>query len=534
MLKYSSFMLLTRVHQLVESALPEKVDFTLEVPPDPKFGDLACNAAMVLAKNLKKNPRDVAEEIIKKLDKKYVEKVEIAGPGFLNLFLKAEFFQEVLIEIEKQGSQFGSNKLGKRQKVLLEFISANPTGPLTIANGRGGFGGDALANVFDWAGYEVLREYYVNDAGNQIKTLGKSIQAAAGQISAEDDFYQGEYVKELAEKYPAKIVKDAMQTGKSFADILMKDEIKPAIKEMKISSTISFYNESDLHAQSSVENCLAKLDKNIFSEDGAMWLKTTEHGDDKDRVLKKADQEWTYFAVDIAYHDFKLTRADKLIDIWGADHHGYIGRMQAAVECLGRKGDLKIIITQMVKLFQNGQEVKMSKRAGNFELMSDLIAEVGHDVARWFFVMRDWNTHLNFDLNLAKQQSADNPVFYVQYAHTRMASILAKAKEQLPKVDWQKGDLKLLTDPAEHVLIKKMAMLPDLVSEIAEDYAVHRLTVYARELAETFHRFYEQCRVIDSEKPELSAARLRLTATAKETLRIVLENLVGVSAPENM
>ncbi len=528
-------MLLASVRQLVESALPEQVDFTLEVPPDPKFGDLACNVAMVLAKKFQKNPRDVANEIIEKLDKKYIEKVEVAGPGFLNLFLKPEFFQEIFAEIEQQGGQFGSAKVGKGQKVLLEFISANPTGPLTIANGRGGFGGDVLARVLRRVGYEVATEYYVNDAGNQIVTLGKSIQAAAGQIHAEEDFYQGGYIKELAKKYPDQITDDAAKTGKSFADILMKDEIKPAIKEMKVSSAISFYNESDLHSQGSIENCLAKLDKSIFTEDGATWLRTTDFGDDKDRVLKKATGEWTYFAVDIVYHDFKLTRADKLIDIWGADHHGYIGRMQAAVECLGRKGDLDIVIAQMVKLFRGDKEVKMSKRSGNFELMSDLIKEVGHDAARWFFVMRDWNTHLNFDLDLAKKQSADNPVFYVQYAHTRMASILRQAEEKLDALDFKKqGDLGLLNHPAEHALIKKMAMLSNLVEEVARDYAVHKLTVYAREFAETFHRFYEQCRVIDSEKPELTAARLRLTATAQEILRIVLEDLVGVSAPKKM
>jgi arginyl-tRNA synthetase len=379
------------------------------------------------------------------------------------------------------------------------------------------------------AGYTVATEYYVNDAGNQVEILGKSIQAAAGKIPAEENFYQGLYIKELAEKYTDKIVADAVVTGKVFASILLSDEIKPAVAKMGVHFE-RWFLESELHAQDLVEKGIKQFGDKVYEQDGALWLRTSEYGDDKDRVLRKATGEWTYFAADIAYHADKFARADKLVDIWGADHHGYIGRIQAAAESLGRKNDLKIIITQLVKLFRGTEEVRMSKRAGNFELMSDLIDEVGTDAARWFFVMRDWNTHLNFDLELAKKQSNDNPVFYVQYAHARMSSIFEKAKG----ITWQQGDLSLLKESAEFALIKKLDQLPELVVELAQTYAIHQLTTYARELAETFHKFYEQCRVIDEGNKELSAARLHLVATVKEVLRIVLEELVGVAAPEKM
>ncbi|MFH0834660.1 MAG: arginine--tRNA ligase, partial [Patescibacteria group bacterium] len=418
---------------------------------------------------------------------------------------------------------------GKGQKVLLEFISANPTGPLTIANGRGGFGGDVLARVLERAGFDVAREFYINDAGNQIVTLGKSILAAAGKIPKEDEFYAGEYIRELAEKYPDKISADPKKTGEAFLAILLEKEIRPAVAKMGVEFD-NWFSEKKLHDEKLIEKNLKKFSAKIYEQDGATFLRTSDFGDDKDRVLKKADGEWTYFAADIAYHADKFSRADKLIDIWGADHHGYLGRMFAAAEVLGRKKDLQIIITQLVKLFRDGKEIRMSKRAGNFELMDDLISEVGADAARWFFVMRDWNTHLNFDLDLAKKQSADNPVFYVQYAHTRLASILEKAGD----LDFKNGKIDLLVDPSEFNLIKKIAELPDLVAEISQSFAVHQLTIFAVELAATFHKFYENCRVVDSANPELTAVRLRLVAITKEVLRIVLEDLIGVSAPVKM
>jgi arginyl-tRNA synthetase len=535
-------MLFSCISKIIEEALPQKVNFSLEVPPSKEFGDFACNAAMILAKKIRKSPVEVAKEIMQKLSStELIKKAEVAGPGFINIFLAPAAFHQAFEEIEKAGKKFGESKTGnlstgsrqEKQKVLLEFISANPTGPLTIANGRGGFGGDVVARVLEKAGFEVSREFYVNDAGRQIELLGESVQFATKnteyRIQNTEDLYQGDYIKELAQKHPDKIFKDAKKTGETFLQILLEEEIKPSIEKMGIKFD-KFFSEKSLHDQKLIEKNLEKFSTKIYEKDGATFLRTTDCGDDKDRVLKKADGEWTYFAADIAYHADKFSRADKLIDIWGADHHGYLGRMRAAAETLGRRDDLAIIVTQLVKLFREGVEVRMSKRAGNFELMDDLIREVGADAARWFFVMRDWNTHLNFDLDLAKKQSTENPVFYVQYAHTRLASILEKSGD----LDFKKGKIELLTDSAEFDLIKKLAELPELISEIARSYSINSLTTFATELASTFHKFYEKCRVVDSENPELSAARLRLVATTKEVLRIVLEDLVGVSAPVKM
>ena len=548
--------MLSATKKLVTDSLPEKIDFTLETPPDPKFGDFATNAAMILAKKASKNPRELATEIAEKIaESELVAKTEIAGPGFINIFLAPTAFHQAFQEIEKAGKNFGniknpSTRSGQgKEKVLLEFISANPTGPLTIANGRGGFGGDVLARVLERAGYEVTREFYVNDAGRQIELLGKSVQFAGKNPprpnlrqgygrqapftkgGSEEELYQGKYIQELAKKYPDKISKDARETGEEFLKVLLEEEIKPSVEKMGIEFD-EWFSEASLRDGGELEKTLEflKNKKLTYEQEGAVWLKTSEFGDDKDRVIVKSDGEPTYVLPDLMYHKNKFERGfTKLIDILGADHHGYVPRLKVGVQMLGF-GEVEVIITQLVKLFREGKEVRMSKRAGNFELMDDLIDEVGMDAARWFFIMRDWNTHLNFDLDLAKKQSADNPVFYVQYAHTRLASILEKAQD----IDFKKGKIELLTDQTEFALIKKLAELPDLVEEISKSYAIHQLTTYARELAETFHKFYEKCRVVDEEHLEMSRARLRLVAVTKEVLRIVLEDLVGVSAPTKM
>lgn len=583
-------MLIPHISKIIESTLAEKVEFTLETPPSSEFGDFACNVAMILAKKLKQNPRELAEDIAKKLeDNELIKKAEVAGPGFINLFLAPAAFHQTLTDIEQAGSAFGKVDIGKHQKTLLEFISANPTGPLTIANGRGGFGGDVLARVLERAGYEVAREFYVNDAGKQIDLLGRSIQAFGANPpqsriehgtgspfdkggSSEDDLYQGEYIRELAEKHADQISDDARETGERFLKILLDEEIKPSVEKMGIQLD-EYFSEASLRQGGELEKTLEffKKKKLTYEKDGALFLKTSEYGDDKDRVIVKSDGEATYALPDLMYHKNKFERGyAKLIDIFGADHHGYVPRLKVGVKMLGF-GDVEVVITQLVKLFRDGEEVRMSKRAGNFELMDDLIDEVGMDAARWFFVMRDWNTHLNFDLDLAKKQSSDNPVFYVQYAHTRMASILEKAKMSEPQIDAQPSpeasvgsadgtddadkvqvdssfakatedksttpepaNVELLTEQAEFDLIKKMSELPDLVRDVARNYAINTLTTYARELAETFHKFYEKCRVIDEGNVEVTKARLRLVAAAKEVLRIVLEDLVGVSAPKKM
>jgi len=529
-------MLISHLKEIIRKTLPQDIDFTLEVPPDKKFGDMACNAAMLLAKKLGKNPRELAEEIKNKLEEnKLVKRVEIAGPGFLNLFLAAEIFQQILLKIEEKGKDFARVDIGHGEKTLLEFISANPTGPLTIANGRGGFGGDVVARVLERAGYDVSREFYVNDAGRQIELLGKSLQLAKGgsQFAKNEikDFYQGEYIQDLAKKHAEKITADALETGRVFLQILLEEEIKPAVAKMGIKFD-KWFSETSLRDGGELKKTLDFFEKKklTYKKDGALFLQTSKFADDKDRVIVKSNGDLTYVLPDLMYHKNKFERGfTKLIDILGADHHGYVPRLKVGVQMLGF-GEVEVIITQLVKLFRKGKEVRMSKRAGNFELMDDLIAEVGADAARWFFVMRDWNTHLNFDLDLAKKQSSDNPVFYVQYAHTRMASILEKAGN----VNWSGSDVTLLEQGEEFDLIKKLSGLPNLVEEISDSYEVHRLTNFARELAEIFHRFYEKCRVIDEKNLELTRARLRLVEVAKEVLKIVLEDLVGVSAPEKM
>lgn len=531
-------MLIARVSEIVTKALPLPAEVVLTVPPDAKFGDLATNVAMVLAKKLGKPPREVAEGIGRELDPKYIERYEVAGPGFLNLFLKPALFQDVFLMIEKEGTHFGEVNLGKEEEVLLEFISANPTGPLTIANGRGGFGGDVLARVLRRAGYLVDCEYYINDAGHQIDILGASIQAAAGRIAKTEEMYQGEYIAELAKKHANLILPDVYETGRRFARILLEEYIKPSILRMQLEFN-HWQSEYDLREKGGVEETYAFLaeKKLSYEKDGAVFLATSQFGDDKDRVIKKSDVqggESTYILPDLMYHRTKFQRGyTKLIDILGADHHGYVPRLKIGVKMLGFS-DVEVIITQLVKLFRGGEEVRMSKRTGNFELMDDLITEVGHDVARWFFVMRDWNTHLNFDLDLAKSQSQDNPVYYVQYAHTRLAGILRQAAEKTPDLDWKQADAALLVHPAELALIRRLAELPDLVVDIARSYTISRLTTYAHDLAADFHQMYDRCRVIDLEHLPQTAARLRLVATTKEVLRIVLEELVGVSAPEQM
>jgi arginyl-tRNA synthetase len=531
-------MFVSQVKKIINSVLPTQIEFALEIPPKSEFGDLACNVALLLAKNLKKSPHKIAKEITDKLvQNEFVQKIEIAGPGFLNIFLTQKFFYETLLKIEKLGDNFGMINLGKKEKILLEFISANPTGPLTIANGRGGFGGDTLARVLKFAGFTVTREFYVNDAGNQIKLLGKSIEIInCPTDNKSDDLYQGKYIQNLAKKFPTKITKNDFETGRNFAQILLETEIKPVIKQMGINFD-HWQSEFELRESGGMEKIFTFLkNKNLtYEKDGAVWLKTSQFGDDKNRVIRKSQKNGggsTYILPDLMYHQNKFERGfTRLIDILGADHHGYVPRLKLGVKMLGF-GEVEVIIAQLVKLFRDKKEVRMSKRTGNFESMRDLLDEVGVDAARWFFISRDWNTHLNFDLDLAKKQSAENPVFYVQYAHTRLASIMQKAAEQ--GLNWQQADLSLLQTREEFKLIQKMAELPDLVNLIANNFEVHRLTFFARELAEIFHQFYEKCRVLDSESTKLSAARLRLVVNLKMVLRIVLVDLIGVSAPEKM
>lgn len=501
--------------------------WSVERPENPLHGDYSSNAALVLAKKEGRNPKEFAEELKNKLLSnpiaKWIEKIEVAGTGFLNFFIAKKALFNAL------GNPV--SKLDKTLKINIEFVSANPTGPLTMANGRGGFYGDALANILEARGHKVTREYYINDAGNQIKLLGESILAAEEKIPTKEEYYKGEYIKKLKGK-----------TAAQATAVLLK-EIKLSIKKAGIKFDVWYSEEKNLHKKNELKKILTFLNKKkvLHEKEGALWL--------ADAVVIKSDKSPTYFLADLAYHYDKFIKRkfDIAIDIWGADHHGYIERMKKGVEALGVGPErLQVVIMQMVRLISGGKEVRMSKRTGEFVTMDDLLKEVGVDSARWFFLERSPNTHMDFDMDLAKEQSKKNPVYYVQYAHARGCSILKKAKGIHPtkrgeasfgppslRVREGLGWVTTLNKAEELNLIKKILQLQEVIEDIAADYQVHRLTRYAYELAQTFTSFYEKHLVIDPKNKELTQARLALVSATKKTLKQTL-GLMGISAPEKM
>jgi len=539
----------SEIKKLLEKAIlalqkESEADFTmpeinLEYPKDEQFGDWTTNVAMVLGKTLKKSSLDVANELIRSLDfarddKFKFAKIEVAKPGYINFYLAPNYFQDKVKEINEKENKFGDSSIGKGVKVNNEFISANPTGPLTVGNGRGGFYGDAISNVLRKAGYDVTNEFYVNDAGGQVEKLGHSVLKDAEAV------YSGEYIDELNAKY-AKLG-DVWEVGKkAAADVLEKIVKKTVTEKMKIVFDV-WTSEQKLKDAKFDERAIKILEeKNLtYVSEGATWLKTTEFGDDKDRVIVKSDGKNAYLAGDCGYTLNKLERGfEKLIMGLGADHHGYVSRLKAVALALGFKGDFKIVISQLVMIMKDGKEVRMSKRAGNVVLIDDLIDEVGLDVARFFFLMYSPDTHMNFDLELAKEQSQKNPVFYAQYAHARICSILEKSKIQNlksqinPKSQIQNCNLELLVHEKEISLIRELDKFPGLVEELAESCEVHKLPHYAMKIADKFHSFYAVCQVIDEANPELTTARLSLANAVRIVLAETLR-LVGVSAPKKM
>lgn len=501
-------------------------DFSVEVSDDKSHGDYSTNVALLLAKNdprgTPKNPREVAEGIKSKIKSDLFSKVEVAGPGFINFFISEKYLQEQLKVVLKEKNKFGDSKFGRNKKVNVEFVSANPTGPLTLGNGRGGFGGDVLANILEKSGYKVSREYYINDTGNQITALGHSVIGDAEAV------YKGEYIDELRKKVKGNNPDDV---GKKAAKIILDKMIKPSVKKMGIKFD-KWFSESGLYKNKEVYAAIEEVSKKGFTykSEGALWFKSTELGDDKDRVLVRADGIKTYFASDIAYLKNKFKRGfEKLIIFLGADHYGYVARLKAACHALGyKKEDIDAIVLQLVRLFENGKEVRMSKRAGTYVTIDELIDEVGLDVTRFFFLQRSLNTHFDFDMNVAKEKSDKNPVFKVQYAYARINSIIKKSKIRNPK----SKNLGLLKEPGELDLIKQMMRFPEIIEDTAKDYQLQRLPNYALELAESFHKFYENCRVITEDK-NLTSARLSLVLAVKIVLENVLE-LMGISAPKRM
>ena len=507
----------------------EKVDFSVDSPKDEKFGDYSSNLAMVLAKKMGKNPLAIAEDIKKEIEKiknENFSKIEVAKPGYINFYLADKYLQEKVREINKLGEKFGASRIGQGIKVNNEFISANPTGPLHLGNGRGGFYGDVLSKILKKCGYEVINEYYVNDGGGQILKLGHSV------LKDSEAVYAGDYIDELNAKFGRLSLGEAGQ--KAVGDIL-ENIIQPTVEEkMKINFDV-WFSEKSLYDSDLVDKALEILKgKNVtYEKDGALWLATSKFGDDKDRVLVKADGQKTYLASDCGYILNKMERKfDKLVEIWGADHHGYLNRFQAAAKALGFQGELKFIIVQLVRLVKDGKEVRMSKRSGNVVYINELIDKVGHDVARFFFLLYSPDTHLNFDLGLAEERSQKNPVYYVQYAHARICSILKKAKSEKLKIKGE-ADLALLKNEKELSLIKELNKFPEIIQEISASYEVHKLPHYAIKLADKFHSFYNAIQVIDKDNPELIQARLKLVNAVRIVLRETL-NLIGVGAPEKM
>lgn len=501
-------------------------NFLVEIPADKSHGDYSTNIALVLAKAQNKNPKDLAEEIKNKIKSDLFSKIEVAGPGFINFFFSDNYLQEQLKAVLKEKNKFGNLKIGKGKKVNIEFISANPTGPLTLGNGRGGFGGDVLANVLEKAGYNVVREYYINDTGAQIKALGHSVIGDAEAV------YKGEYIndlrKKLGESASAKASADAI--GQKAAKIILNKLIKPSVKKMGIKFD-KWFSETGLYKNREVDEAIKELKNKEFTYESekAVWFKSKDLGDDKDRVLVRTDGTKTYFASDVAYIKNKFERGfNKLIMFLGADHHGYVARFKASAQALGfSKESIDILVLQLVKLFENGKEVRMSKRTGTYVTMDELIDEVGLDVARFFFLQRSLNTHFNFDMDLAKEKSEKNPVFKIQYACARINSILKKSNSK-PK----NKNLELLKEPIELELIKQIIKFPEIIEDTAKDYQLQRLPGYALEMAESFHKFYENCKVICDSK-ELTQTRLSLIMATKIILENVLE-LMGISTPEKM
>ena len=513
----------------------------LDRPPRADFGDFSSNAPMLLAPTLGEPPRAVAERlgglVTERLDGS-LDRVEVAGPGFLNLFLSDAWFRVSLGSALGAGEGYGGGVAGTTERVLVEFVSANPTGPITVASGRHAAWGDTLCRILALAGHDVEREYYVNDHGSQVLRFGESIQARARGEEPPEDGYRGDYVRTLAEQVPDAESADAWEVARAGV-ALMVEQVRATLHRFRVDFD-RFFPESTLHEEGRIEHALELLEErgHVYRHEDALWLRTTDFGDDKDRVLRRGSGEYTYFASDIAYHLDKRERGvDRAINLWGADHHGYVKRMHAAWEALGGEaGGLELLIMQLVNLMEHGQRVQMSKREGEFVTLDDLIDDIGVDAARYFLLQRSHDTTLDLDLARAREQSQENPVYYVQYAHARIASILRKAGEAAvaEAVDAELSGRSDGLHPSERDLVKKLLELPGEVATAAERRAPHRITDYALEAARQFSAFYRDCKVVGaSEDGEDEVFRLALCVQTKRVLARSLD-LLGVSAPEQM
>lgn len=539
-------------------------EIQVEIPKDRTHGDYACNFCMQAARGLHMAPRKIADTIMAHLDfaGTNIVKAEVAGPGFLNFFLSHRFYEETLRAVAQEGENYGRTDYGKGEKVMVEFVSANPTGPMHIGNARGGAIGDTLADVMSWAGYNVTKEFYVNDAGNQVEKFYKSLsirykQLVAGPDSIElpEDCYQGADITERAQEFLNLEGDKYVSVADPFQD--NDPELRAEFKKKLVSYALEkniqglhedlekyrvvydvWFRESSLYADNEVKDTIDELTRRgyTYEKEGAIWLAATKFGCEKDEVLVRANGLCTYFAADIAYHrnKFAVRGFDRVINVWGADHHGHVARMQGAMNALGLDGSkLQVVLMQLVRLVRGGEAVRMSKRSGKAMSLSDLLEEVGIDAARFIFNMQKPDSHLEFDLDLAIEQSSQNPVFYVQYAHARICSILRKLKEegvQLPKLE--ETDLSVLTAPEELELIGHLAQLPEEIRIAASDYEPSRITRYVIDLASLFHKFYNSCRV-NVEDVQLRQARILLVEAVQTVIRNCLA-ILKVNAPETM
>lgn len=539
---------------IADGVLPsaELKSFNIEVPADRTHGDFAVNAAMVWTKLFRMPPRTIADIIVNNLslDGTFIDRAEVAGPGFINLFLSDRYYAAIVSDVLEKGEDYGSSDIGRGQKVMVEFVSANPTGPMHIGNARGGALGDCLAAVLSKAGYDVTREFYVNDAGNQIAKFGASLEARYLQIykpetEFPEDGYHGADITERAEEFAA-INGDAYveaseeERRKALVDYALPLNIK-GLEDDLLKYRIKYdvwFKESSLYESGAIDDILKILREKglLYEKDGAVWYKATEYGDEKDEVLVRANGNPTYFAGDIAYHynKFAVRRFDRVINVWGADHHGHVARLKGAMNAVGLDGDkLDIVLMQLVRLVRDGEVVKVSKRTGKSITLKTLLDEVPLDAARFIFNSKEPNTHLEFDLDLAVEQSSQNPVYYVQYAHARICSILRNlSAEGIEPRKCTKDQLTLLKAPEERELIRRISEFTGEIEASAKSYDSARITRYVYDVATLFHKFYNSCRV-KNDNADLMQARIALCIAAKTVISNILA-MLKISAPESM
>ena len=534
-----------------ELKLDAQPTITLETPKDKNHGDMSSTFALAMSKIEGKPPRKIAEIVLANLqdEEGIIEKTEIAGPGFINFFLKRDRWRKTLFDIDVEAHEYGLKDIGKGERVQVEFVSANPTGPLHVGHGRGAAVGDALANLLAAVGYDVQREFYINDAGRQVRLLAQSLyaryqQALGNNVAFPEDGYHGEYIAEVAQdlikvhgnEFLNRPLDECAAIFADFGKDAMLADIRTDLEAFGVRFDV-WFSERTLLADNSVQKSIAELRERgyLYDQDGAQWLRSTAFGDDKDRVVVKKDGEYTYLASDIAYHRNKLARGfTQLVNIWGADHHGYIPRVQAVIQAFGHRSDsLHVLLVQLVSILRHGQPVPMSKRAGNFVTLRDVVQDVGADAARYIFLTRKTDSHLEFDLDIAKEQSRENPVYYVQYAHARIASVFREVETRnipVPARDAVKIDLLDLEE--EQNIIKALAKYPEMIEEAALAYEPHRLTFYLQDLAGLLHNYYFKHRII-TEDLARTGARLFLMKQVKTVIQSALK-ILGVTAPERM